>query len=508
MKRVALITFTLWLVVTLAWAGTQNFGGVSFDGSGAITATGPSVASDFQTTNNTSTVDADDAGFGDATRTFHYDASTGFLTLDDGSVASIVLRGDGLAQFERGQTSTNAIKRVAQARVIADGVTPIAGFGVGWSFTGSNDTSDGHTMATFDSLWASPADGNEFANVQFQALRGGALAPILVLGNSDTVGGNDRVEANGDLIFPTDDAEDIGEAGDNRPRSIFVGTSVVSPVLTGDGTGALGGYTRSLEAVSGTPHTISSAESGRLFTNEGASAIIVHTLPTAVAGLQYSFTVQDADGIRVTANTDDTIRLDGVVSAAAGTIESTEIGASIHVLAINAIEWFVHILPAGSRGNWQVDSTATGFGAFASFGFTGGSTATGVITPGTPVEIAGTAVDNGSSGWTIATATGGRATYNGLATRNFKITATLSATASVSNQVVTIFIAKDGTEVASTTRTRKIGTGSDVGMFTTDLISSTATNAFYEVFVDIDGGASPTITAIDVGLTITSASSD
>jgi len=92
-------------------------------------------------------------------------------------------------------------------------------------------------------------------------------------------------------------------------------------------------------AGSGSPNTITSSESGSVFTNEGATALNYHTLPTAVSGLTYTFYVQDADGIRVTANTGDTIRINTSVSASAGYAESTTVGSSVTLAAINATEW-------------------------------------------------------------------------------------------------------------------------------------------------------------------------
>jgi hypothetical protein len=92
-------------------------------------------------------------------------------------------------------------------------------------------------------------------------------------------------------------------------------------------------------AVSGSPNIITSSESGSVFTNEGATALNYHTLPTAASGLTYTFYVQDADGIRVTANTGDTIRIDTSVSASAGYAESTTVGSSVTLTAINATEW-------------------------------------------------------------------------------------------------------------------------------------------------------------------------
>lgn len=99
-----------------------------------------------------------------------------------------------------------------------------------------------------------------------------------------------------------------------------------------------------------TPTTITSAQKRTLFTNEGASALNVQNLPTAVAGLEYAFYVQDADGIQVVAAAGDTIRINGSVSAAAGNAQSTTVGSSLLLVAINATEW----VAITSSGTWSV----------------------------------------------------------------------------------------------------------------------------------------------------------
>lgn len=92
-------------------------------------------------------------------------------------------------------------------------------------------------------------------------------------------------------------------------------------------------------ATSGSPNIITSAETRTIFTNEGSSAKNYHTLPAASSGLSFTFIVQDTDGIRIVANAGDTIRTATVVSATAGYTESTTIGSSVILVAINATEW-------------------------------------------------------------------------------------------------------------------------------------------------------------------------
>lgn len=92
-------------------------------------------------------------------------------------------------------------------------------------------------------------------------------------------------------------------------------------------------------AGSGAPNVLAANESGKLLTNEGSTAANYHTLVSAVAGYKYEFFVQDADGMRIVANTGDTIRVIDKVTASAGYIESTTIGSCVVLKAINATEW-------------------------------------------------------------------------------------------------------------------------------------------------------------------------
>lgn len=54
-------------------------------------------------------------------------------------------------------------------------------------------------------------------------------------------------------------------------------------------------------------YTVATTDNGTMFTNAGASAKIVFTLPAIQAGLEYTFYSEDNDGLRITAATADTI---------------------------------------------------------------------------------------------------------------------------------------------------------------------------------------------------------
>lgn len=107
-------------------------------------------------------------------------------------------------------------------------------------------------------------------------------------------------------------------------------------------------------AGSGAPNVLVATESGTVLTNEGVTAENYHTLPSAVAGYKFTFVVQDADGIRITASGGDTIQpiAGTAASAAGGFIRCATLGAFITLVAINATEW----VSVGSAGVWTIDA--------------------------------------------------------------------------------------------------------------------------------------------------------
>lgn len=127
--------------------------------------------------------------------------------------------------------------------------------------------------------------------------------------------------------------------------------------VVGSGTSAvLYGFVKNVEANtagSGSPNVITADETGKVFTNEGSTAENYHTLPTAVTGHEFTFIVQDTDGIRITAASGDTIRpiAGTAASATGGFIRCATAGAFVRLQAINATEW----IATGSSGVWTID---------------------------------------------------------------------------------------------------------------------------------------------------------
>jgi len=118
--------------------------------------------------------------------------------------------------------------------------------------------------------------------------------------------------------------------------------------VSGTGTAALQ-FSSWVEEQTGND-TLTDAESNTVYTNEGAGGDITLTLPTAVAGIQYTFIVQENNKLEVEAASGDTIRIATEESAAAGTIDSDLVGSTVTLVCINATEW----VAVAMLGTWTV----------------------------------------------------------------------------------------------------------------------------------------------------------
>jgi hypothetical protein len=91
-------------------------------------------------------------------------------------------------------------------------------------------------------------------------------------------------------------------------------------------------------------------DSAAIYTNEGDADGAAVTLPTASAGYSFTFIVQAEQTLTITANTGDTIRIGGSVTAAAGSISAATIGNTITLVSINATEW----VATAVVGTWTI----------------------------------------------------------------------------------------------------------------------------------------------------------
>jgi hypothetical protein len=82
--------------------------------------------------------------------------------------------------------------------------------------------------------------------------------------------------------------------------------------------------------------TLTAADSGGVYTNIGATALVVITLPAAAAGLKYTFIVTDSDGIQIKAVSGDYILTNTGASTSGGTATNTSPYSSITLEAVSS----------------------------------------------------------------------------------------------------------------------------------------------------------------------------
>lgn len=180
-----------------------------------------------------------------------------------------------------------------------------------------------------------------------------------------TIGSKYKIQVYGDRIAlaselgfcDTDDLDTAGavDAGVAREGPAVVRVTAGSDGSASEGIGALVAalYVEANTADSGTPNELEPRESSKLLTNEGAGSENYELLPDAAPGLRARFYVQDAVGMRITAKSGDTIRVDAGVSDPAGFVRCATVGARLELVAVNATEWVAWV-EAG--GTWTVDA--------------------------------------------------------------------------------------------------------------------------------------------------------
>ena len=174
-------------------------------------------------------------------------------------------------------------------------------------------------------------------------------------------------DADNQLILGTDNAPYLGETEDEKFKisatdttanyvlnKILAGTNVTITQNNPAGNETITIAANDMKTVEnntagvGSPNILLSTEKGKFFTNTGAGALNYHTLPTAVAGTTFTFIVTEANGIVITANAGDVITIGGSSSTAAGTATSTDLGAVVNLVAIDATTWHSF----GHTGTW------------------------------------------------------------------------------------------------------------------------------------------------------------
>lgn len=191
--------------------------------------------------------------------------------------------------------------------------------------------------------------------IMSNASRVQSTAPVFKLLDTDAVDGDEGVSFAAACTTVTAGAENVDltitQQVGGSPANVLVADADGSITL-GDGTRAV--YVPKLKSwvpvIANTgAATPASTDSGTVYTNEGDANGSSVTLPTAVAGLRFTFYVQVAQTLTITAGADDTIRVGTNATAAAGSITCATVGSSLTLVAINATEW----VAIASVGTWS-----------------------------------------------------------------------------------------------------------------------------------------------------------
>ena len=99
--------------------------------------------------------------------------------------------------------------------------------------------------------------------------------------------------------------------------------------------------------------TVAAADSGEVFTNEGATGAAAFALPAALPGMEFYFYVMAAFELRIDPNGTQTIGLpsSGVQQAAGKYIGADAVGEYVHIVCVKAGQWET----LDYRGTWTAE---------------------------------------------------------------------------------------------------------------------------------------------------------
>ena len=267
----------------------------------------------------------------------------------------------------------------------------------------------------------------------------------------------------------------------NADQDVFdlltgVSLSITQQTAIRESIGSLGNLVEVNLATAGAPNIITNLENNKLFTNDGATVLNVHTLPPCELGLRYTFFVKETAGIQINAGggAGEHIRLGdaGPVSNCSSGI----VGAVIEFICVTNTAW---IAVADDPVDWKCDGLATGIGTHGEYYFS--TPVTTVLTSNTPVKALGTTTPRLLHGFSHAN---NRLIYDGIGGHDFLVTASLSvAQAATGATLCSILVAKNGVVEPGLEIRQKLANSSDeVAMAITGSVQLT-TNDYIEMWL-------------------------
>ena len=269
--------------------------------------------------------------------------SGGVQVLADGAgTGDITLDAEGLVSIVSAEAAANQFKVDAQGTVAGNAIvleTTSGGVQILADGAGTGDI-------TLDAEGLVSVVSAEAAADQFKVDAQGTVAGNAI--NFETTDGgillNADGAANGDIGLNAEDDITITAAGDL--------TLAVTGTLT---TGELSVFTRKI-TTDIDDRTLTAAESGQIFDNSADADTTVFTLPTAAAGLQFTFIDVEAAAaadLCILAAAGDKIQM-GTAAEYYNCYDDTA-GSSVTLVAIDATEWYV----IAEKGTWTADSDTT-----------------------------------------------------------------------------------------------------------------------------------------------------
>jgi len=98
--------------------------------------------------------------------------------------------------------------------------------------------------------------------------------------------------------------------------------------------------------------TLVVADTQQIFSNVGAVSEVGFTLPSAASGIELSFVVENINGLKVFAQSNNKIYAGTVVGISGGYINSSGIGSTLTLLAVNTVDWFT----MSQEGTWSIQT--------------------------------------------------------------------------------------------------------------------------------------------------------
>jgi hypothetical protein len=176
--------------------------------------------------------------------------------------------------------------------------------------------------------------------------------PIQILADGATTG-DITLDAEDDIILTTTGALTITntDAATISGALTVTGATGLNGAVLGDGGDTLYGFRKEIEIEPATSETVLATDSGKVFATTAGQGAVTYTLPTAAAGLVYTFvdvSATAADDLKIQAAAGDTIN--GGTAAKIYECVTDTIPATVTLVAIDETQWVV-IAEAGTWAN-------------------------------------------------------------------------------------------------------------------------------------------------------------